>query len=243
MNTEKTRPSWPLGVICLLIVLGLLAGCYRPAAPDVTPTPGAGAEAAPPEEGAPDIIGTAQAESARATQMAQGTPVDEAPTEPPPTSTPTPAPTAAEATSEPESTTPTPTLLTQPTPTPTLLPQLTPTPTSPPTAGQVTHTVQRGENLFRIALRYDTTVGAIASANGIANPALIYVGQVLTIPSSGAQPPSPTPGGTTYVVQVGDNLFRIALRYNMSYTYLAQYNGIANPTYIYVGQVLQIPPR
>jgi LysM repeat protein len=101
--------------------------------------------------------------------------------------------------------------------------------------------VQRGENLFRIALRYGTTVQAIASANGIANPALIYVGQRLTIPSSGAQPPPA--GGTTYVVQRGDNLFRIALRYNLSYLYLAQYNGIANPARIYVGQVLRIPPH
>ena len=106
----------------------------------------------------------------------------------------------------------------------------------------MTHTVQRGENLFRIALRYGTTVQAIASANGIANPALIYVGQVLVISTSGGQPPAP-PAGGTYVVQPGDNLFRIALRYDLSYTYLAQYNGIANPAYIYVGQVLRIPPR
>jgi LysM repeat protein len=92
-------------------------------------------------------------------------------------------------------------------------------------------------------LRYGTTVQAIASANGIANPALIYVGQTLTIPTSGTQP-APQPGGeTTYVVQRGDNLFRIALRYGMSYLQLAQYNGIANPSRIYVGQVIRIPPR
>jgi LysM repeat protein len=103
--------------------------------------------------------------------------------------------------------------------------------------------VQRGENLFRIALRYGTTVQAIASANGIANPSLIYVGQTLTIPSSGTEPPSPPAGGTTYTVQPGDNLFRIALRYNISYLYLAQYNGIASPSNIYVGQVLRIPPH
>jgi LysM repeat protein len=96
--------------------------------------------------------------------------------------------------------------------------------------------------LFRIALRYGTTVQAIASANGIANPALIYVGQVLTVPGGG-QPPSPPGGETSYTVRPGDNLFRIALRYNMNYLHLAQYNGIANPSRIYVGQVLRIPPR
>ena len=60
---------------------------------------------------------------------------------------------------------------------------------------------------------------------------------------SGLLPPPPPPAGTTYVVQPGDNLFRIALRYNLSYLYLAQYNGIGNPSYIYAGQVLRIPPR
>jgi LysM repeat protein len=103
--------------------------------------------------------------------------------------------------------------------------------------------VQRGENLFRIALRYGTTVQAIASANGIANPASIYVGQRLTIPTSGDTGTAPQPAtGTTYVVQPGDNLFRIALKYNMSYLRLAQYNGIANASQVYVGQVLRIPP-
>jgi len=215
------RPSF-LGTIGLLIVLGLMAGCYRPAAPDVTPTLATGAEVAPSEE---DIMATAAAESARATQVAGENPTVEPPTAPPPTQTQPPA-------------TP------LPTPVPTIPPPTTsaPTPTSPPT-GKVTHVVQRGENLFRIALRYGTTVQAIASANGIANPARIYAGQTLTIPSQGTQPPAPPTGETTYVVQRGDNLFRIALRYSMSYLDLAQYNGIANPAHIYVGQVLRIPPH
>jgi LysM repeat protein len=115
-------------------------------------------------------------------------------------------------------------------------------------AGEVTHVVQPGENLFRIALRYNTTVEAIAQENGIANARQIYVGQELTIPAGSAptqpsQPAQPSPGGTTYVVQPGDNLFRIALRYNMSHLRLAEYNGIANPSNIYVGQVIRIPPQ
>ena len=92
-------------------------------------------------------------------------------------------------------------------------------------------------------MRYGTTVEAIAAANGIANPAVLRAGQVLIIPSPGSQPPGPSAGETTYVVQPGDNLFRIALRYNMSHLYLAQYNGISDPGLIYVGQALRIPPR
>jgi len=216
---KKPRRALFLGGIGILTVLGLMAGCYRPAAPDVTPTSPVSVEATPSEE---EMMATADAESTRAAEVA----AEETPTETPtpiPTSTPTTVPaTAAPTTSAPTA----------------LPPTATPVPT-----GQITHVVQRGENLFRIALRYGTTVQAIASANGIANPALIYVGQRLVIPSSGTQPPSQPSGGTTYVVQRGDNLYRIALRYGLNYVYLAQYNGIANPSRIYVGQVLRIPPR
>ena len=44
-----------------------------------------------------------------------------------------------------------------------------------------TYTVVRGDNLYRIALRFGTTVSALVQANGIANPDLIYVRQVLQI--------------------------------------------------------------
>ncbi len=53
--------------------------------------------------------------------------------------------------------------------------------TTPPPTGK-THTVAPGENLFRIALRYGTTVQALAAANNITNVNLIFVGQVLKIP-------------------------------------------------------------
>lgn len=108
-----------------------------------------------------------------------------------------------------------------------------------------THVVQAGENLFRIALRYNTTVAEIAQLNNITNPGMISVGQVLTIPSgSGGTTPPPSSGqtcATTYTVMPGDNLFRIALRYNYSQYYLAQVNGITNPALIKVGQVICIP--
>lgn len=117
----------------------------------------------------------------------------------------------------------------------------TPTPTtSPGTPGApIVHVVQRGENLFRIALRYNTTVEAIAAANGIHNPQLIYVGQKLTIPRGGATPPPG--GGRTHVVQPGENLFRIALRYGTTPQAIAVANNLPNIHLIYAGQVLRIP--
>jgi LysM repeat protein len=56
---------------------------------------------------------------------------------------------------------------------------------------QTYHTVRRGENLFRISMRYGTTINAIAAANNISNPDVIYAGQTLCIPpatGTGGQP-------------------------------------------------------
>ena len=50
-----------------------------------------------------------------------------------------------------------------------------------------------------------------------------------------------TSGGTTYIVQPGDNLFRIALRNGTTVSVLAQANGIVNPSLIFVGQEIVIP--
>jgi hypothetical protein len=76
--------------------------------------------------------------------------------------------------------------------------------------GPVIHVVQSGENLFRIAIRYGTSVQAIAAANGIADVTRIYVGQRLIIPvgnttagtqpgATGANPPSNAGIGAGYV--------------------------------------------
>lgn len=56
----------------------------------------------------------------------------------------------------------------------------------------VNHTVQPGENLFRIALYYGTTVEAIQAANGLAS-VHIYVGQQLVIAGATNTVPPETP--------------------------------------------------
>lgn len=105
-----------------------------------------------------------------------------------------------------------------------------------------THVVQPGETLFSIARRYGLTVQQVAAANGITNPALIYAGQVLTIPGGGGTPgPTPT-GPQTYTVQPGDTLFRIARRFGTSVDTLVRLNGLANADVLYVGQILLINP-
>jgi LysM repeat protein len=56
------------------------------------------------------------------------------------------------------------------------------TPGTPPAQGETLYTIQRGDNLFRIALRYGLNYVYLASYNGITNPNRIAVGQVIRIP-------------------------------------------------------------
>ena len=117
---------------------------------------------------------------------------------------------------------------------------------APAYAQSTIHVVQKGETLYSIARRYGVSVEAICEANGIADPSLIYVGQELIIPV-GPGPAEPTPGTppeqvqATHVVQPGENLYRIALRYSITVMELAKANGITNPGQVYVGQTLVIP--
>jgi LysM repeat protein len=111
--------------------------------------------------------------------------------------------------------------------------------------GPIIYVVQPGENLFRIGLRYGLTAQQIASANHIANVTQIYVGQRLIIPAAGAaSAPAYSPASTAqsyYVVQSGENLFRVALRYGLNVQALAAANNIVNVSQVYVGQRLLIP--
>ncbi|MFN8371505.1 MAG: LysM peptidoglycan-binding domain-containing protein [Anaerolineae bacterium] len=60
-----------------------------------------------------------------------------------------------------------------------------PTSAAPSTndSGQTIHVVQAGDTLVRIARQYDVTVQAIVTANNLANPNLLAVGQELIIPT------------------------------------------------------------
>jgi putative chitinase len=81
-------------------------------------------------------------------------------------------------------------------------------------------------------------VEAIAAANGLTYPYLIYVGQELVIPEAGEATPI---AGQVYVVQYGDTLFSIAQAYGTSVEALAEANGLTSPYIIYIGQQLVIP--
>lgn len=102
---------------------------------------------------------------------------------------------------------------------------------------EIEYTVQANDTLFTLAVRYGTSVDAIAHANNIVNPSLIFVGQKVKI-VQGQVGPGPT---RTYTVQAGDTLTSIALRLGTTSQAIALANNLPNPNIIYVGQILRIP--
>lgn len=114
------------------------------------------------------------------------------------------------------------------------------------TEDSIIHTVQAGENLFRISLRYRVSMDAIMAASGLTNAHTIFAGQQLVIPLESAGPSadqdgSDTPEGHTYIVQQGDTLTSVALAHHVSIWLLVQANHLSNPHTIYTGQRLTIP--
>ena len=85
------------------------------------------------------------------------------------------------------------------------------------------HVVQRGENLFRIALQYNLFAEQVATANGITDSNSIIVGQRLIIPlanlSSGQR--------LTHTVSAGETLASIAAAYGQTEADLLARNNLA----------------
>ena len=98
-----------------------------------------------------------------------------------------------------------------------------------------TYTVQAGDTLSGIASKYETTYQELARINNIANPNVIYPGQVIKIN-----------GGTvekTYTVKSGDTLSGIANKYGTTWQNIYNNNRDiigSNPNLIKPGQVLKI---
>jgi murein DD-endopeptidase MepM/ murein hydrolase activator NlpD len=111
-------------------------------------------------------------------------------------------------------------------------------PTTQP--GVTIHVVQRGESLYRIAIKYGLAVSQIAEVNGIANTNNIQVGQRILIPLEPAPEILPP---TKHTVQPGETLRTISEAYSVDEATLVQLNGITNPDMLYVGQELTIVPE
>lgn len=96
---------------------------------------------------------------------------------------------------------------------------------------EITYVVKKGDSLWLIANKYDTTVEKIKSANNLINNTL-QIGKILTIPSSTEF--------FTYTVKKGDNLWLIAKNYNTTVDNIKKLNNLTNNT-LQIGQKLILP--
>lgn len=125
-----------------------------------------------------------------------------------------------------------------------------PAPGAPAAPAGVTtsYTVRRGDTLGSIASSAGTTIATLVSLNGIRNPNLVRVGQVLVLPGSAPVPAPETGGGTTpaggatyHVVRARETISGIAARYGISQAQLINANGLTNGV-VYTGQRLNLLP-
>jgi murein DD-endopeptidase MepM/ murein hydrolase activator NlpD len=107
---------------------------------------------------------------------------------------------------------------------------------APAETAEVSHQVVAGETLSAIAARYGVSVSDLVRANGLSNPDVIFAGQTLIIPRLIG-----TSGESVHIVQAGESLSVIALRYGITAQQIAQANSITDINRIYAGQHLLIP--
>lgn len=93
----------------------------------------------------------------------------------------------------------------------------------------ISYTVQKGDSLYSIARKYNTTIDRIKDLNNLTTN-LLSIGQVLLIPTD-------TNLETTYTVQKGDSLYSIAKKYNTTVNRLKQLNNLTS-NLLSIGQIL-----
>lgn len=93
----------------------------------------------------------------------------------------------------------------------------------------ISYTVQKGDSLYSIARKYDTTIDRIKDLNNLTTN-LLSIGQVLLIPTD-------TNLETTYTVQKGDSLYSIAKKYDTTVDRLKQLNNLSS-NLLSIGQIL-----
>ncbi len=142
------------------------------------------------------------------------------------------------------------------------------TSTSAQPAEDCLYTVEAGDTAFYIASKYNITLAELIAYNQLENANYLYEGQELKIPNCGVRPeptqsglptpnippPGPTPtspipqttadGQIIHVVEPGQNLFRISLRYGVTVQDIVDANNLGSANAILsIGQQLIIPKK
>ena len=96
------------------------------------------------------------------------------------------------------------------------------------------YTVQRGDTLYSIARKFNTTVNELISLNNLTNTNL-SIGQLIKLPQGEEQSDY-----EIYTIQEGDSLYSIANEFNISVNDLIDFNALPT-TILTVGETIRIP--
>jgi len=120
-----------------------------------------------------------------------------------------------------------------------------PTICAPPPAGWIQITLTAGDTVYSIAQRYRTTTEILSAANCLSSLELPAGSTLLVppVPATVTVIPCGPPFGwvRAYIVQPGDNLFRISISYGTTVPQLQRANCMGSSITIFPGQRLWVP--
>jgi len=107
-----------------------------------------------------------------------------------------------------------------------------------------TYTVQEGDTVDSIAQAFGLPPAAILALNGLHVNSAVHDGQVLkltTAPTKQRALAPPRVGLSQYVIQSGDTVASVAMRFGISENSLREANNLTEATALLAGEVLRIP--
>lgn len=102
-----------------------------------------------------------------------------------------------------------------------------------------TYIVKKGDSLYSIANKYNTTVDELKRINNLTSN-ILSIGQVLKLPSDKASDVEKEENTISYTVQKGDSLYSIARKYSTTIDKIKDLNNLTT-NLLSIGQVLLIP--
>ena len=102
-----------------------------------------------------------------------------------------------------------------------------------------TYIVKKGDSLYSIATKYNTTVDELKRINNLTSN-ILSIGQVLKLPSDKVSDIEKEENTISYTVQKGDSLYSIARKYSTTIDKIKDLNNLTT-NLLSIGQVLLIP--
>lgn len=102
-----------------------------------------------------------------------------------------------------------------------------------------TYIVKKGDSLYSIANKYNTTIDELKRINNLTSN-ILSIGQVLKLPSDKVSDVEKEENTISYTVQKGDSLYSIARKYSTTIDKIKDLNNLTT-NLLSIGQVLLIP--